>query len=779
MSFLHSLRRWGPAGLALAAACSDPAPEPTIATGIFAAMGDVRPNATPEQRETFARGLAVARRRFTPEMGLGPTYNVSSCTDCHERPVAGGGGARYRNFLLTGQTLPDQSFTPTGVNGVLDQYSLATGRTPTPARTNLAATRNPIPFFGVGLLAEVSDAEILSRADPDDRDHDGVSGRPNYDRGYVGRFGRKAQTVSIEGFIRGPIFNHLGVTTNPLPDALKARLPVPSAADLAHTRQAIAGLAGERQTSQAQVAAPDEPTTDDDGVPDPEMSEQDLFDLVSYAMLTAAPSPDAPTAQTAAGRATFDRVGCAACHAPALRGPRGLIPAYSDLLLHDMGAALADGVPMKLATGSEFRTQPLWGVAATGPYLHDGRADTLDEAITLHGGEAQGARDRYVALSEAERAGVLAFLASLGGGAQATEGLLAPDAPAPSPGAWGGPLSALTGEAAARFERGRRLFDRDFGYGQGLGPSFNGDSCRACHFDPVLGGAGPRGVDVTRQGIFDALTETFSAPAMGTMAHRFGALDARPAVDAMANVFELRQTPPTLGLGLIESIPASAIVARADPDDADGDGVRGRARYLPDGRLGRFGWKANVPTVREFVRDAMTNEMGVTVPAVAGESFGALADDDRARDPELSATQLDELSAFVAALAPPPRTHGDVTLESQGEALFARVGCAACHAPSLPGGDGQPVPLYSDLLLHDVAAPGALGVVDGPAGAREFRTPPLWGIARTAPYMHDGRADTVEAAIAAHDGEAGASVRAVTALDARDREALVAFLRSL
>ncbi len=768
--------RWIPLVAAAAAACSDPDPEPTVPQDIFAALGEVRPGATPAQRATYERGRAVAQRRFTPETGLGPAFNVSSCTDCHERPTTGGSGGRYRRFLLVDQVLPDGSRNPTGVNGVQPQYSLATARLATTTGTNHAATRNPIPFFGVGLLAEVPDAEILSRADPNDRDGDGVSGRANYDRGFVGRFGRKAQTVSIEGFIRGPIFNHMGVTSNPLSDALKAMLPVPSAARTSATRQAISAFEVGQQV-QAQVAAPEEPIVDTDGVRDPELPEQDLFDLVSFTMLTAAPRPDAPTADTTQGRALFDRVGCAACHAPALRSPRGLIPAYTDLLLHDMGPALADGVVMRLATGAEFRTQPLWGVTATGPWLHDGRADTLHEAIALHGGEAQRSRDAYMALTERERGLVVAFLDSLGGRAQKTAGLLPPGTALPAAGAYGGPLPGLDAAALARFERGRRRYDDDFAVGAGLGPNFNGDACRSCHFDPVVGGAGAAGGDVTRQGIFDAMG-VFTAPTMGTMAHRHGALDARPPVDPAANFFELRQTPHTFGLGLIERIPESAVTANADPDDRDGDGVRGRARRLADGRLGRFGWKANVPSVREFARDALFNEIGVTLPEVAGETFGATRDDDRAADPEITPAALDDLAFFIANLAPPPRTRTDMALEDAGAQVFERAGCAQCHR-ALAGEGGAPVMLYSDLLLHDVAAPGARGVGDGDVGGREFRTAPLWGLARSAPYMHDGRAYTVEAAVAAHDGEAARSARAVSALSPGDRAALVAFLRSL
>ena len=133
------------------------------------------------------------------------------------------------------------------------------------------------------------------------------------------------------------------------------------------------------------------------------MEAQDLFDLVSFAMLTAAPRPERLDDQRRRGLAAFDAVGCGGCHAPRLEGPRGPLPVYSDLLLHDMGPELADGIVMSEATGSEFRTQPLWGLAAVGPYLHDGRADTIEGAIRLHGGEAADSARRFAALSEDER----------------------------------------------------------------------------------------------------------------------------------------------------------------------------------------------------------------------------------------------------------------------------------------------------------------------------------------------------------------------------------------
>ncbi len=771
------------AAVGLVAACGDnaePVEDTTVAEGIFAPLGEPMPSATPAQLGTFARGRAVSLRRFAPDDGAGPHFNVTFCGACHEKPVAGGGAGHYRNFLLIGQTLPDGSFVGTGVNGVQAQYTLgASAREPDDPATNVSATRNPIPFFGVGLLAEIPDEEILSRQDPDDADGDGISGRANFDRGFVGRFGRKAQNAAIESFIRGPLFNHLGITTNPLPPHRRAELPVSGAGDVTAQR-GPAAPPGLGSKVLHQVGAPDEPIEDTDGVPDPELSEDDLFDLVSFSMLLAAPEPAAPTADSEAGRALFEQANCTGCHVPTLTGPRGRIPAFTDLLIHDMGSDLDDGIKMGEASGAEFRTAPLWGVCAVGPWLHDGRADSLDEAIRLHGGEAEASRDAYVAMSDTQREQVIAFLESLGGKEQVTPGLLPPGAPVLAAGEYGGPMVELAGGDLDQFERGRAVFDGDFGGSTGLGPFFNGDACRACHFDPVIGGSGPSDVDVIRHGIVDPVTEAFTEPSIGTMAHRHAeAPGVRPPIDEAANFFEARQTPPIFGFGLVDLIADDTILALEDPDDLDGDGISGRAHVLPDGRIGRLGWKANVPSLAEFSRDGMFNEIGMTMPDQPGLTFGGAEDGDDIPDPEITVEMLEDLTFFMASLAPPPRTRFDEALEDTGEQVFEDIGCANCHVPVLQTRDGDDVPLYSDLLLHDVSLPWQLGIEAGDAGIREFRTSPLWGLARTAPYMHDGAAATVEQAILLHGSEATDARDGFLNLPPDLQAALIAFLQSL
>jgi CxxC motif-containing protein (DUF1111 family) len=382
-----------------------------------------------------------------------------------------------------------------------------------------------------------------------------------------------------------------------------------------------------------------------------------------------------------------------------------------------------------------------------------------------------------VTLTSGEREDLIAFLESLGGKGQASAGLLPPSAEVPDEGQYGAPIAGLDSGQLARFERGRVLFDRDFEFSEGVGPLFNGDACRSCHFDPIIGGAGPSGVDAMRQGSFSG--STFRAPPSGTALPRHAITPVRPEADAEASFFEPRQTPSTLGLGLLERIPRATIEALADPSDEDGDGIAGRAHVLDDGRLGRFGWKANVPTVREFVRDAFTGELGMTVPEEPGQSFGSTGDDDDAADPETDASTIDDVTAFIALLAPPPRSRVDTALEDRGEAIFNAVGCANCHVPTLQTADGIDVHAYTDLLLHDIADPNSLGIEEGAAGIHDFRTPPLWGATETAPYLHDGRASTVEDAIANHAGEASKARDGVVNLSAPDRHALLAFLKSL
>ena len=378
----------------------------------FGSMGEIMPAMSTEWRDVFDDGEALANRRFTPNEGLGPKFSLTSCSGCHETPTAGGGGPLYRNFILMGQRTDSNAFLLSGSRGgVYTFHHTQNIETEVDARevANVFAGRNPIPFFGLGLISLISDDDILSFEDPEDLDGNGISGRANFISGRGGRLGLKAQARSIEGFVRGPLMNHLGITTNPLSAIEKAALPFSSALSGAveHRSDALSTV------RLAQVAAPNEPLTDEDNIEDPELNNNDLFKLVAWATLLAPPTPEPETEITEQGRFNFNSFGCAACHRPSLPSKIGQIPLYSDLLLHDMGDELADGIEMGFATGREFRTAPLWGVAATGPYLHDGRASTLRDAIESHAGEARASVLAFESASRTDQNAVLEFLKSL------------------------------------------------------------------------------------------------------------------------------------------------------------------------------------------------------------------------------------------------------------------------------------------------------------------------------------------------------------------------------
>lgn len=347
----------------------------------------------------------------------------------------------------------------------------------------------------------------------------------------------------------------------------------------------------------------------------------------------------------------------------------------------------------------------------------------------------------------------------------------------------GGPDTPPGPADPASVQRGKLLFERDFHRSTGLGaPELNADSCRACHRDPVLGGAGALELNVSRFGRERGLAGLFEDLPGGQTLSKLRPPDVagREEAPSEADVFEQRQTPSILGDGRIERIREQDILANEDPLDLDGDGIRGVARRLViDGRseLGRFGWKAQVPRLSDFVRDALGGELGLTTHD-DGRGFALASDGDGRADPELDEAAVADLAAFLADLPAPVRTGSLEPEVLLGELVFERVGCVKCHVPELGSPDG-PVPLYSDLLLHDVWPDSFRGMSEPGAGVGVYRTPPLWGIRDTAPYLHDGRATGLRAAILLHDGEARGVRKAFEALPLTERSALLAFLNDL
>ena len=350
----------------------------------------------------------------------------------------------------------------------------------------------------------------------------------------------------------------------------------------------------------------------------------------------------------------------------------------------------------------------------------------------------------------------------------------------PGVGSLGGPDRELDRLETISWKRGKLVFNHFFSANEGLGPLFNGDSCRGCHLAPVMGGAGGLDVDVVRFAKREEngdVVQLDSGPAVSRLAVH-GA--ARDELNPEANIIETRQTPSLLGLGLVDRLPEAALLANADPEDADGDGISGRALMI-NGRIGRFGHKASIPSFADFCADAFINEMGVTVNGLLAD-FAVEIDTDSVSDPELADQDFVDLVFFSTHLAPPARSFPDnPSLReriNKGEDNFNDVGCAGCHVSELNGEEG-PVAAFSDFLLHDVANPDRLNVPEADAEPSEFRTAPLWGVRETAPYLHDGSAETLRDAILLHFGEASAAKDAFNALSFDEQSKLIEFLLSL
>jgi CxxC motif-containing protein (DUF1111 family) len=357
----------------------------------------------------------------------------------------------------------------------------------------------------------------------------------------------------------------------------------------------------------------------------------------------------------------------------------------------------------------------------------------------------------------------------------------------------GDPLPGLAQAERDRFARGKVVFDSEFTPHTGLGPLFDSTACGECHEDPKPGGRGDE-VEVHatsfRDRVCDPLVQE-GGPVI--QQHTTPALKQALGIDSepfppSASARALRTSPVVFGRGLLDLVPDSLILSYADPDDKNHDGVRGRPNRSVDGRIGRFGRKAFVPTLREFNAGAFPVEMGVTDPAQpTEENIGGKpipAGVDSTADPEINQEALDLADDFVRFLAPP--TPAKVGKEGRrGRELFSQIGCAACHIPTLRTGD-SPVPAlrrrefsaYTDLLLHDLG-PELADICLGRAAPGDFRTEPLLDLRDAKHFLHDGRATTLEQAIDLHGGEGATARSGFKVLTPADRAALIAFLKSL
>jgi CxxC motif-containing protein (DUF1111 family) len=380
--------------------------------------------------------------------GLGPVFNRVSCSGCHTRDGRGQppeNGAPLESMLMRisvpgsgehgapapvphyGEQLNEKAIPGVRAEGRTvvtfreraeryadgTPYSLAVPAYrfddlafgPLPANV-LVSPRAAPPVFGLGLLEAVPEAEILSLADPDDANGDGVSGRPNRvwsataQSDALGRFGWKANQPGLFLQNASAALGDIGLTTRLFPHD---------------------------NVAEGQEAAAHAPNGAEDG--EPELAEAFLQRLTFYVQTLAVPAArNVGDPQVRRGARLFARIGCTSCHTPTLHTgeypdapvlAHQTIHPFTDLLLHDMGEALADGRPDFLASGREWRTPPLWGIGLTcvvnrhTRFLHDGRARSIEEAILWHGGEAQRARTLFLQLDAADRAALLAFLQNL------------------------------------------------------------------------------------------------------------------------------------------------------------------------------------------------------------------------------------------------------------------------------------------------------------------------------------------------------------------------------
>jgi CxxC motif-containing protein (DUF1111 family) len=266
--------------------------------------------------------------------------------------------------------------------------------------------------------------------------------------------------------------------------------------------------------------------------------------------------------------------------------------------------------------------------------------------------------------------------------------------------------------------------------------------------------------------------------------------------------FSLRVAPPMIGLGLLEAIPDAQILAHADPDDRDADGISGRPNLVWDEArqqvvLGRFGMKAGEPTLDQQNAHAFSRDLGLTTSLLpATDCTPAQSDCLRAADggtPEVSDNLRAKVLFYTRNLAVPARRDVESPQVLAGKALFHQAGCAGCHVPTFttaadasePELANQVIHPYTDLLLHDMGDGLADNRPEFQASGREWRTPPLWGLGLTqavsgrTDLLHDGRARSPLEAILWHGGEAEAARRFVLTFDAQQRAALLAFLNSL
>ncbi|MEO8603664.1 MAG: di-heme oxidoredictase family protein [bacterium] len=317
----------------------------------------------------------------------------------------------------------------------------------------------------------------------------------------------------------------------------------------------------------------------------------------------------------------------------------------------------------------------------------------------------------------------------------------------------GQPFADLSAADLAAFEAGQQRFREAL---PAFGPLYNDATCANCHAIPTMAGSG------------DLAHAAYVGPGTDTEVH-FYRTRALPGwtVEPRPPTVGPRLAPPLYGLGLVEQIPDATIRAacgRGHPDPAKPQGS------LPRNLVSRFGIKPFLGTLVDFVGSELLAQSSVTNSMEGTEDwFGR--DDDAHPDPETHRDLAESLAAYVRGLRPPGRDGTDAA----GEAAFRSFGCAVCHVPDMP----PALDVFSDFCVHHMGEAFADGIVDHSAQSDEFRTTPLWGLRFRPHYLHDGRATTLDDAIAMHGGEADGAAKAYQHASDAERAALRRFLATL
>ncbi len=369
------------------------------------------PGLRPEQEREHLIGDENFGHLFSKEEGLGPMFVQTSCSNCHIGNGKGHPSTTLTRFAHINGSVIDYLVDKGGPQ--LQQRAII-GYSPevVPPEANVFSKRIAPAVMGLGYIAALDDQSILNNSDPNDLDADGISGRPNYvnptnffvpqpihipyNGQYIGRFGKKAEKITIQDQVVFALKQDIGITSKfDMQDLYNVRLGVNTG----------------------------------DHVPDPEVSESFVNSLVFYMRTLKAPlRRNASGADVVEGERLFNQIGCTSCHVSSFTTSSSDISAlsnqtfhpYSDFLLHDMGPLLKDGYPEGNATGAEWRTPPLWGIGLAQDsqggqlfLLHDGRATSYEQAISFHSGEAASRRAAFNALSQPEKNQIVKFLESL------------------------------------------------------------------------------------------------------------------------------------------------------------------------------------------------------------------------------------------------------------------------------------------------------------------------------------------------------------------------------